>query len=217
MGRNSKKLTTKFCGFSLTELLIVITVIGVFSGLLFPIGQKIVTKARMSCDAQNLRQIALSYRLVIENQEKLIQITSINDWAIFLAQNGGINDPQCYSSRLSLPSKCKKIIDRSGVPENDFLQLTSDWVCLSPLPLDAPVETTPLLFSRGLDALTGKWTEKSLYGIQGGYIVFLDGHVQFYHNLNQELTHYITGRTTSNIQEAVPAYTHAYDSSGQLW
>lgn len=201
------------------EMLAVITAISIFIGFLFPIGDKIVRKVRMSKDAHHLRQIALAYQVLAgEDEEGTLfnTIQSSNDWAICLAANGGINEAQCYVSALN-PIESQRIVDAGRQVIGNFKQQRLDWICLAPIPPNAPVETTPLLYTRGLNIATGEWETDGVYGTQGGYVVFLDGHVKFYRQLKQALVHHKTGQPTSNLQEAVAEQTHAYDSKGRLW
>ncbi len=223
MGRNFEKLSFRLAGFTLIEMLAVITIIGIFSGFLFPYGGKIIRKANLSKDAHNLRQIALSYTTVAQtddDHEALFEnIGTSNNWAICLAAHGGINEKQCYLSTINKKksSGTDVIVDKFGDKVNNFDEIELSWVCLCPIPNDAPIETTPLLYSAGLDTNKGQWTLESIYGQEGGFIVYLDGHVKFYNHLKDQLINYQTGRPTSYIQEAVPGYTHAYDSHGRLW
>lgn len=222
MGRNFKKLKNNG-GFTIVEFLTVLTIIAIFSGFLFPIGNQIVRKVRMSKDAHNLRQIALSYQQLIQNDVTLLNkfkdVHSINDWAITLAQLGGLNNASCYVSALANESISdnKVIVDKFKNTLDDFSALSLSWICLTPISTNLPLETTPLLYSKGLNINTGLWEEDSLYGTDGGYIVFLDGHVKFFKTLKDQLISYKTGKPTSYIQESVPSNSEAYDTQGRLW
>lgn len=220
MGRDFKKLSL-ISGFSLLEMIAVLTIIGIFSGFLFPLGQQIVYKANLAKDAHNLRQIALSYCQLLQLNESLDGLKNVinsNDFAVTLARSGGINEASCYSSFCSKNKpKSTNIVDTIGNIIGDFNHLPIDWVCLSPLPTNCTLSTTPALYSQGLNIETGLWEPDSLYGTRGGFIAFLDGHVQFFNNLEGQLVHFKTKRPTKNITEAVPNYTHAYTSSGRIW
>ncbi len=222
MGRNFKKLKLSSNGFTMIEMLAIITIIGIFSGFLFPYGSKLIRKANVSKDAHNLRQIALSYTTLMQTNENYLSafenIRTSNDWAICLATQGGINEKQCYLSSLGPKATgTRMIVDKFNRVQDAFQKASLSWICLCPIPSDAPIETTPLLYSSGLDASLGQWTANSLYGQEGGFIVYLDGHVKFHNNLKDQLINYHTGQPTSYIQEAVPKHTHAYDSAGRVW
>ena len=222
MGRNFKKLKSN-SGFTIVEFLTILTIIAIFSGFLFPIGNQIVRKARLSKDSHNLRQIALSYQQLIQSNEENLKmfemIHSVNDWATTLAKLGGLNNASCYMSALANQPMAdnKIIVDKAKQPFDDFEKIPLSWVCLSPISTNLPLETTPLLYSKGLNIETGLWEEESLYGTEGGFIVFLDGHVKFFRSLKDQLIHHKTGRPTSYIREALPANVHAYDTQGRLW
>lgn len=221
MGRNTEKLKS-VRGFTLIEFMAVLMVIGIFSGFLFPIGQQIVHKARLSKDAHNLRQIALSYLNLVQSSENsyrsFLGITSVNDWAIRLAMEGGVNASECYLSIFSDNiAEHKNIVDYQHHTLGNFKELSLDWVCISPIPLNAPLATTPILYSRGLNISKGIWEENSVYGATGGFIVFLDGHVEFFNDLKNKLVNFKNQQPTSKIQEAVPTQSHAYSTLCRVW
>lgn len=221
MGRNFKKLNP-IHGFTLIEFLAVLMIIGIFSGFLFPIGQQVVYKTRLSKDAHNLRQIALSYFNLIQSSEgahrDFSDIASINDWAIHLAKQGGLNASECYLSIFSdKVADHKNIVDYQHRTLGNFKNLSLDWVCISPIPLNAPLATTPILYSRGLDITKGVWEEDSVYGTQGGFVAFLDGHTEFFSDLDHKLVNFKTQQPTSQIREAVPPQAHAYGTLGRIW
>lgn len=222
MGRNFKKLNANH-GFTIVEFLTVLTIIAIFSGFLFPIGNQIVRKARLSKDSHNLRQIALSYQQLVQNDEGNLvffkDISSINDWAIALAKLGGLNNASCYISSLSnvATEDNKTIVNKFKQAFDEFKKLSLSWVCLSPTPTNLPLENTPVLYSKGLNIETGLWEEDSLYGAEGGFIVFLDGHTKFFHHLKNHFINFKTGQPTQCIKEALPTNVHAYDSEGRLW
>lgn len=55
-------------GFTLIELLVVVAIIGILASLLFPAFSKSKEKAKATVCASNQRQIALSYKLTLEDQ-----------------------------------------------------------------------------------------------------------------------------------------------------
>jgi hypothetical protein len=98
-------------------------------------------------------------------------------------------------------------------------------VVIAGIPSRAPASTTPIAHTRGLDSSTGQWREAKgdgggVYGTKGGFIVFLDSHVEFYSNLTDEenmLVNYNTGEKTSKISEAVPEGARALSWTGVEW
>ena len=221
MGRDFEKLK-RIRAFTLIEFMSVLIIIGIFSGFLFPIGQQVVYKTRLSKDAHNLRQIALSYLNLVQGAENVHRdfsnIISVNDWAVRLAAQGGLNASECYLSIFSDKSADhKNIVDNQHRVLGNFKELPLDWVCISPIPLNAPLATTPILYSRGLNVASGVWEEDSVYGTKGGFIAFLDGHTEFFSDLNRKLVNFRTRQPTSHIQEAVPPQAHAYGTTGRIW
>jgi prepilin-type N-terminal cleavage/methylation domain-containing protein len=69
-----------------------------------------------------------------------------------------------------------------------------------------PLATTPVAFTRGLKE-NGKWHSKyGLYGDKGGYVVFGDGHTQWFDGSKPaKFLHWNGQEYTSDIREAVPS------------
>ena len=207
-------------GFTLVELLAVITIVSVFMSFLFPLGRKMVFKSQLAKDIHNLRQIALSYLSCAQDANvfrELNNVASFQKWAAVLANNGGINDPNCYVSTQDNQMIPKRIIGTNQDILADFKELQLSWVVIRGVPTNVPLETTPLLYSKGLNIQTGEWEEDSLYGKQGGLVAYMDGHVQFYKNLKEQLIHFKTGTVVSDLRDAIPKNLHAYDTYHQVW
>ena len=207
-------------GFTLIELLAVITIISVFMSFLFPLGRKMVFKSQVAKDIHNLRQIALSYLSCAQDTNifrELNNASSFQRWAAILANNGGINDPYCYVCTQDTQMVPKRIVDSNQDMLPSFKDLQLSWVVIRGIPTNVPLETTPLLYSKGLNVETGEWEESGLYGKQGGLVAYMDGHVEFYKNLKEQLIHFKSGTVVSNIKDAVPKNLHAYDTNHQIW
>lgn len=207
-------------GFTLIELLAVITIISVFMSFLFPLGRKMIFKSQIAKDIHNLRQIALSYLSCAQDVtlfQELSKASNFHSWAAILANNGGINDPSCYVCAQDTQLIPKRIVGFNEETLTEFKNLQLSWVVICGISTHVPLETTPLLYSKGLNFKTGEWEEESLYGKQGGLVAYMDGHVQFYKNLKDQLVNFKTGDITSNVKEAVPENLHAYDTTNQVW
>ena len=221
--------TRKDRGFTLIELLTVLTVISIFMGLLFPIGEKFVKKSRRMADETHLRQLALAYTDLLSEDDSLVgrfsQAKNAYEWAGLLAQFGHMNDPHLYVAQedpnlatvKNFPAQIGYYENDTWVSEPEFQTLPLSWVFIVGIPKNAPLHTTPLAYSRGLQLDSGRWSEDSAYGPQGGLVVFLDGHVQFYPNLNNQLVHYKTRKRTGSLRDAVPPSAHAVDDHGSVW
>ena len=84
---------------------------------------------------------------------------------------------------------------------------------ISGLYASVPPTTTPIGFTRGLMS-NGKWhTKYGLYGSEGGYVVFADGHVRWYDGKRAaRFLKWDQSGYTNDIREAVPNNT--FISSG---
>jgi len=66
--------------------------------------------------------------------------------------------------------------------------------------------TTPVAFTRGLNA-AGTWDDASgAYRSAGGHIIFLGGNVQYYQSIDNRLVN-TAGKATNDIRETIPAPT----------
>ena len=84
--------------------------------------------------------------------------------------------------------------------------------------------TTPVAWTRGLET-SGAWGDYAskrpgVYGSDGGFIVFLDGHVEFHKDLASgggSLVHFTKGTRTADIRDALSPGATAYDFLGKLF
>ncbi|MCQ2955918.1 MAG: type II secretion system GspH family protein [Opitutales bacterium] len=223
--RQSNKSTTvripyckglqKCFGFTLTELMIVLSIIGILMSSLFPLGNKILRKAYISIDLQNVHQVALIYSEVwgAHSMPDDQPITSSKPLIFELAYRHHLNNIRYYCSNLRA-RKNLAVVDKEG---HDLGNLQhSDYIFLYPIPSDGSADTTPILFSKGLQ-IDGTWSSESPYGASGGIIVFLDGHAKFCTNAQEVLVDYHTGEPIQTMQQAVPTGVHAYGFNGMLW
>ena len=186
-------------GFSLIECMIVITIGSILASILFPIGQKLVLKAKIFADQQKLRQLAIAYRLTLTETSPLPTDKALLLEALVI--HGGATDISLYYSNCSGKKKGEIINSKGKLIEN----ATSDWVFLGGISADTSAGT-PVLYSRGLQD-DGSWKVKSnsVYGTDGGLIAFLDGHVEYCSHAKEVLVHYNTGKKTGKISEAIPS------------
>lgn len=209
-----KKLQKCF-GFTLTELMIVLSIIGILMSSLFPLGNKILRKAYIAIDLQNVHQVALIYSEAFEAHNALNDqpITSSKPLIFELAYRHHLNNIRYYCSNLRT-RKNLAVVNKEGHDLGNLQQ--SDYVFLYPIPYDSPADTTPILFSKGLQ-IDGTWSSDSPYGTGGGIIVFLDGHAKFCTNAQEVLVDYCTGEPIQTVQQAVPTGVHAYGFDEMLW
>jgi len=211
-------------GFTLVELLAVLSVIAILTAAIVPAVGKVLHNARRAQSGAALRQIALAYASYQSEggKARTLNATPVYDWAFAIAKDGGVNeatlyyneeDPLVTASTATHP-KVVAYSDGAGAwtlnPDFDGFPLSVTLVSgLSP---DAPASTTPVAWTRGLkddgtwrgaaDATPGAWND------EGGYIAYADGHVEWYANLdgddgNGALVNYVTKRPTKKISEAI--------------
>ncbi len=141
---------------------------------------------------------------------------SAHYFAYILAKAEGLNDASLYilkSDHLAPKSIPKTVLDGAPGPNArinpDFLNATLSFEFAANLPLNTPVTTTPLAWTRGLRP-DGTWAPDSPWEGQGGHILFLDGHVEWFDRLKLNdpngayFYKYGTYTQTINIHEALP-------------
>jgi len=210
--------------FTLIELLAVIAIIGILSGMLYPAIGHIMENARRTTAANNLHQISIAANAYMRSgpTAKTIRANSVHDWALLLSQNTGLNDATLYilnedplviSQNKETPGQIA-FTDSNGkmTINSNFATMPISFAVVSNIAPNAPVSTTPIAWTRGLQP-SGYWAAEDatcpgVYGIRGGHIVYLDGHVEYYENLLGEdgsgrLVNYYTKQPTVNIEEAL--------------
>ncbi|MDR1255342.1 MAG: type II secretion system GspH family protein [Puniceicoccales bacterium] len=218
--------------FTLIELLAVIAILGVLAAILLPsVGSAIERSQRMK-DASNMRQIAMAYIGYIRDnydRREIARCKNLHEFANVLAKFGYLKTPEVYfsdsdpvvsSSRLKKPKSIGKSNDGPWRSNGDFLKFPLSVVVIVNISSSAPASTTPIIYSRGFDVETGKWEKDGVYGEEGGFIAFLDGHVKFFHNItddeNQLLSFY-TGDSTAKLPCALNRGAKALSHSGIEW
>lgn len=152
--------------------------------------------------AANLRSIASSYlayttpdggsRTLVANYGDSTHVA-----AVILSQKAYLNDAAVYFTKGDplAPKTLPHLVIISDVDDPipevnpDFANATLSFVFIANIPNDSPLTTTPVLVTRGLRD-DGTWAPDSPYGGKGGYIAYLDGHVEWV--------------TSFNLQEKLP-------------
>jgi len=220
------KTRTAAPGFTLIELLTVIAVIGILAALIFPTVGKVRETAQRTVDANNLREIVKAATIfAADNQDRLPDPALISAqnppgitggsgpflWAGILAQRGILTDPSFYFAKNdpsfngTYPTAIINPSDRTALDTSFTLNRVLSIEFVGGLRMsDAP--TTPVAFTRGLQA-DGTWSQANgVYRDTGGYIAFLGGNVQFFPNVKEAATQLTlnNGRKGSSLLQAIP-------------
>jgi prepilin-type N-terminal cleavage/methylation domain-containing protein len=202
-------------GFTLVELLVSIAVIGILTSMLVPVIGKVLEEGRKTKGSNALSQIAKAYLQYINTREDISAINKavkISDWALVLAQAGFLNDSRMYIFPYDVGAS--KILSKvicspsKGTPDLAFSGATAFSVSVAiGVPVHSDSSITPIVWTRGLQP-NGKWSTTGVYGTKGGFIAFLDGHVEWFSDLGEDATNgklvkSSDGTSTNNILESL--------------
>lgn len=221
-------------GFSLIELLMVLGVMSILMGMLIPSVGVVREKAQRMATGQKLRQIGLAVATYHSITGRSLVGEDLADWIRRLASETGVRegklfifeeDPLVSVLAESIPPV---LVENSGSGDWEVVGGFADWplgvaVASGVSPLADP-STTPIAWTRGL-TLEGTWLDygsprAGIYGSEGGFIVFLDGHVEFHRDLRTDggqLVTYNEGRRTSSIREALGPGVSVHDFRGSFF
>ena len=219
-------------GFTLVELITVITIMVILVALLFPTISGFLRSGQRTQSLNNLKQIAAAYvqyrsdnngrNLPIRlsknpssGQDASFEATNVYHIAYELAWRGYLNEGAVYQIPTDLHVEQQGVVPQA-VAERDAVDspwTLSDTFSNAPISFDlvaglssnAP-SSTPVAITRGLDSQTGQWSGDetvSPYGADGGHIAFLDGHVEWFDNVNGKLTNPITRKPASSILQSI--------------
>jgi prepilin-type N-terminal cleavage/methylation domain-containing protein/prepilin-type processing-associated H-X9-DG protein len=178
-------------GFTLIELLVVIAIIAILSAILFPAIRKAIDSARRTRCSNHMRQIAMAfmnYSHSFSGDMRTIpnNATTVYDWARILANVGVLDEAAVFLWSDDPVLKGKTIPKSIKNSSNDVAWRDPSVVCLSNVDPYAPATTTPIAWSRGLDISSGAWSN-GVFGSEGGFVAFLDGHVEWFENTTNKL------------------------------
>jgi len=134
-----------------------------------------------------------------------------------MAQEAGLNDAQMYYTpadpllaHIDVLPHLVVITGDSHLPHQaslnpDFARTPLSYSIATRIKGHTIHSKIPLIWTRGLQA-DGTWSTDSPYQGKGGYIGFMDGHVEWFSQLKGRtaLVDYHTGQPTCSIQAALP-------------
>lgn len=154
---------------------------------------------------RQLGQSLISYRAgeISNGWPPIDNVSSVHGVALALSRTTTLTDASVYfvpgdpRAPASLPT---------SVTDPAFANATLSVEIAVQFPPDTSPTTTPLAWSRGLRE-DGTWAPDSPFGGKGGYILYLDGHVEWVDKFNPNgVALLISGShdPTTNIREALP-------------
>jgi hypothetical protein len=212
----------------------VLGVMSILMGMLIPSVGVVREKAQRMATGQKLRQIGLAVATYHSITGRSLAADSLGEWIERLAMETGVRegklfifeeDPLVSVSADSIPPV---LVENSGSGDWEVVRGFEEWPCgiavasgVSPL---SDPSTTPIAWTRGL-TLDGTWLDHGnpragVYGSEGGFIVFLDGHVEFHRDLRTDGGQLVThdeGRRTANIREALGPGVTVHDYRGSVF
>lgn len=221
-------------GFSLMELMVVLGILGMLAGLMVPAVGVVRERAQRAATAHQLRQLGLAVTTLKAEKlrGKILEVRSLEEWIETLARKTEMNssdlylypeDPVLERYRGEVPERIAHPAGRHWRVVRNFNQLPIGVAVVAGVSANASPET-PLLWTRGLRS-DGRWAPENasrpgVYGQRGGYVVFMDGRVEFFENLNEgegKLVDYQTGEATGDISRALPPGAKVYDFKGRVF
>lgn len=214
--------------FTLIELLTVIAIIGILAAILIPTIGSVREKAQRTVDGNNLREIAKAAMLYAsDNNDRLPDPASaagaalgggsaVYRWPALLAKQQLLIDSSFYFAKNDpefsgdFPAA---VVDPASPGRNEvdaqFAAGLLAWEFVGGVKMGDPA-TTPVAFTRGLQA-NGTWDAASgVYRDTGGFVAYLGGNVVFYHDATHVFTAYGTGRKVSDVRKAIPPNAKIY-------
>jgi prepilin-type N-terminal cleavage/methylation domain-containing protein len=227
----------KNSGFTLIEVLAVISIIGILVTILTPSIGSMIDRARRARVSNNMRQIAIAHQSYLNDGGSggnLRTATTLAQWASLLAKSTGINNGALYivaedylvaAESRNVPKVVGRYNANTWELAEDFATFPLGLTIIAGILPTATPSNTPLAYTRGLDPETGRWKaafgpDGGIYGEKGGLVVFLDGHVEFFESItgdNSPFVDYHSGLPTADIRRAVNSGARAINWRGVVW
>jgi len=210
-------------GFTLIELLTVIAIIGILAAIVIPTVGTVREKAQRAVDGNNIREILKAAQIYAgDNQDKLPDPFNITNavlnsaqlvwkWPGILAKNNILTDPSFYFAKndpaFDSNTPIQFIITPSAARNALHPSFTNNrspsWEFVGGVKMNDPA-TTPVIFTRGLQA-NGTWSATAgVYKDTGGYIAFLGGNIAFYPNISTAATSPLFSNNPTSTSQTKP-------------
>ena len=224
----------KQAGFSLIEMLMVLGVMAILMGMLVPSVGVVREKAQRMATGQKLRQIGLAVATYQSLTGRSLSGSDLGDWMARLAAETGVREADLYLFEedpllAQVAESIPPVLVQPGSgsawePVAGFENWPIGVAVVSGSSTASNPSTTPVAWTRGLGT-DGRWAafgeaRPGVYGEQGGFIVYLDGHVEFFRDLSRDggqLVNFADGRPTANIIEAIGPNAIVYDYIGRVF
>ncbi len=235
--RKSPRSSTS--AFTLIELLTVIAIIGILAAIIIPTVGAVREKAQRAVDGNNLREIVKAAQIYAgDNQDKMPDPQSIPNnilttpnlawkWPGILAKNNILTDSTFYFAKndpvfsgtyptfIINPSAARNTLHTSFTTSR-----SPSWEFVGGVKM-ADAATSPVAYTRGLQA-NGTWsTTSGVYKDSGGYVAFLGGNVTFYPNTSQIFTTNnaasTSGTKPTDVRQAIPFNASAPNNSARIY
>lgn len=207
--------------FTLVELLIVISIIGVLAAMVMPAVTGAMTYANKVKSVNNARGIAQAWNQAARGERvRPVGGESIYDWAFILAQRADLNLPSMWildfdpvvndkiGMGASMPANIGDKIGNIWKISEEFKAFPISWEVANLVSPNAPGES-PLLWSRGLSS-NGMWSkDDGVFGDKGGHMAFVDMSVKWFDKLRDDsnprgvLKRYDETMPTFNINDSI--------------
>ena len=208
-------------GFTLVELLIVIAIIGVLAGLLYPAIAGAMTESNKMKSMNNAKNISTAWMTAVRSgRSHMIVGRDIYAWASELAEkNKDMNDAAFWILDFDL-QVMEKLAEGASMPltvanrtgnnmrvNPEFKAVPISWEVANKADPNGP-SNAPLVWTRGLKP-SGEWDKNDgVFKDEGGHIAFQDAHVEWYPSLRDEnrvglLRKYGETERTFNISQAI--------------